>query len=142
MGHEIAHAVAQHGRSRMATQVATQGGLAAVQAALSLGTAAEGEDSTVRQATLAALGLGAQLGTLAFGRGDESHADELGLRFMAMAGYDPREAVKFWERMAAASGGASPPEFLSTHPSHDTRIADLEKLMPDALEIYRQSAGQ
>ena len=134
MGHEIAHAYGQHGRSRMARSAASEYGLGAVAAALG-----GAESSISQQVALQALGLGAQLGSLKFGRGDESHADELGLIFMAKAGYDPRAAVKFWERMADASGGGAPPEFLSTHPSHDTRISDLNAQMERAVEIYEQN---
>ena len=85
-----------------------------------------------------ALGVGTQLGVLAFSRKDESQSDELGLIFMARAGYDPRAAVAFWQRMQEISGGNAPPEFLSTHPSHPRRIADLQKQMPRALKIYER----
>jgi predicted Zn-dependent protease len=84
-----------------------------------------------------AVGVGTGLGMLAFGRNQESEADKMGLIFSAMAGYDPREAPKFWERMAAASGGNQPPEFLSTHPSNERRIADLNAYMPEAMKYYK-----
>ena len=81
-------------------------------------------------------GIGSQLGMLAYSRKHESEADKMGLVFMAMAGFDPREAPKFWERMSAG-GGAAPPEILSTHPSDATRIHDLEAYMPEALKYYK-----
>jgi predicted Zn-dependent protease len=91
--------------------------------------------------TLAALGLGYQVGIqLPFSRDDESAADQIGLTLMAEAGYDPRAAVAFWERMEA-SGGKGPPEFLSTHPSHATRIERIKQLLPKAIEVYEKSKG-
>lgn len=132
MGHEVAHAVAKHGQERMNTAYAQQIGL-------SLGSIALGQDPTMaQQLVFQAVGLGSQLGMLAFSRKHESEADELGLIFMAIAGYNPSEAPKFWERMAATGGGA-PPEFLSTHPSHATRINDLNAAMPEAMEYYERS---
>ena len=151
MGHEVAHAYAHHGNKRMSEGAVAQFGIAAVQIALAGGeaegaaegaAAADADAGAVRNVALQALGVGTQLGLLAFGRGDESHADELGLVFMARSGYDPREAVAFWTRMQDASGGEAPPEFMSTHPSHDTRIADLEAQMPQALEIYDKAKSQ
>ncbi|MBO6496938.1 MULTISPECIES: M48 family metallopeptidase [Roseivirga] len=132
MGHEVAHAVAKHGQERMNTAYAQQIGL-------SLGSVALGQDPTMaQQLVFQAVGLGSQLGMLAFSRKHESEADELGLIFMAIAGYDPREAPKFWERMSSNGGGA-PPEFLSTHPSHSTRISDLNAQMAKAVEYYQNS---
>lgn len=130
MGHEIAHAIARHGNERMSQQMATQlGGVA-------LATALQTEPERTQQLALQAFGIGAHLGaTLPFSRLHETEADEMGLYFMAMAGYDPEEAPRFWERMSAA-GGAQPPEFMSTHPNHDTRIADLNEWMPKAKEFY------
>ena len=131
MGHEIAHAIAKHGQERMSQQLATQLGATALDAALA------SKPQETRAIAMTAFGVGAQFGALLpFSRQHESEADQLGLYFMAMAGYDPREAVPFWERMAQSGGGA-PPEFMSTHPSHDTRIADLKKLMPEALKYYQ-----
>lgn len=129
MGHEIAHAVARHGNERMSQGMATQLGVSSVQLALSQNPTA------TNQLFMQAAGIGTQVGMLKFSRNHESEADQMGLIFMAMAGYDPHEAVKFWELMSAASQGA-PPEFLSTHPSHDRRIADLEAYMPEALKYY------
>jgi predicted Zn-dependent protease len=82
-------------------------------------------------------GVGSSLGALAFSRQHETESDKLGLVFMAMAGYDPSEAPSFWERMAAQSGGGAPPEFLSTHPSHETRISDLKAFLPEAMKYYK-----
>jgi len=91
---------------------------------------------------MGALGAGAQFGILMpFGRKHESEADEIGLMYMARAGYDPQESIRFWERMEKA-GTASPPEFLSTHPSHGTRIAQLQALMPKALEEYHKATSR
>jgi predicted Zn-dependent protease len=133
MGHEIAHAIAQHGNERMSQALVTQLGAVTLSVALS-----EKREET-QALFMGAYGIGAQLGAiLPFSRRHESEADELGLYFMAMAGYDPREAPLFWERMRAAGGGAQPPEFLSTHPAHQTRIDNLNKLMPKALEYYEK----
>ncbi len=132
MGHEIAHAVANHGRERMSQAIVAQYGLATLSGAL-------GQNATLtNKMILQASGIGTDLGLKAFSRKNESEADELGLIFMAMAGYHPSEAPKFWERMAKQSGGA-PPEFLSTHPSHETRISDLKKLMPKAMKYYNKA---
>lgn len=122
MSHEIAHATARHGTERMTQQLG---------ASLVLEYAA-GEH--VALATQAAN----LLVFMPWGRRQELEADHIGLIYMARAGYDPREAVSFWKRMAEA-GGASPPEFLSTHPATETRIRAIERLLPEAMEIYRQS---
>ncbi len=83
-------------------------------------------------------GVGAQYGAiLPYSRMQESEADHLGLIFMAMAGYDPRDAVTFWQRMAAKSGGQAPPEFLSTHPADATRIENIKSLIPEAMRYYK-----
>lgn len=130
MGHEIAHAVARHGNERMSQGMAAQLGVSSIQVALSQ------NPTTTNQLFMQAAGVGTQVGMLKFSRNHESEADKMGLIFMAMAGYDPSEAVKFWELMSAASQGA-PPEFLSTHPSHDRRIADLQDFMPEAMKYYK-----
>ncbi len=132
MGHEVAHAIAEHGNERMSQALLTQlGGMA-------LSEAIKEKPEQTRQLWMAAFGLGAQVGVLLpFSRLHESEADRLGLIFMAMAGYNPREAVAFWSRMRSMSGGGAPPEFLSTHPSHDTRIENLQEAMPEALRYYR-----
>jgi predicted Zn-dependent protease len=133
MGHEIAHAIAEHGNERMSQGLMTQlGGMA-------LNEALANKPAETRALYMTAFGLGAQVGVLLpFSRTHESEADRLGLVFMAMAGYDPNEAVAFWQRMAAKKGGGSPPEFLSTHPSDQTRIADIQKHMPEALRYYKK----
>jgi predicted Zn-dependent protease len=136
MGHEMAHATARHGAERVFRQQTTQTLLTGVQFSM-------GDMSYEQQrAIMGALGAGAQYGLLMpFSRNHESEADEIGLIYMARAGYDPREAVEFWQRMAEASGsGQQPPEFLSTHPAHETRIERLRAFLPKAVEIYEQSA--
>ncbi len=130
LGHEVAHAVAKHANERMSQQVATQYGTAAVGAALS------GSSAAVQQAAAAAIGLGSQYGILLpYSRKQELEADKLGLIFMAMAGYDPGQAASFWQRMAA--NGSSTPEFMSTHPSDNTRIQQIQKDLPEALKYYK-----
>lgn len=132
VGHEIGHVIAHHSNERMSTSYVTQGGLALVQALA-------GEPTQEKNMLMAALGLGAQYGViLPYGRTQESEADRIGLELMAKAGFDPREAPKLWVNMAKAGGG-QPPEFMSTHPSHETRIKDLEAGMPAALAV-RQKA--
>lgn len=133
MGHEIAHAIAEHGGERMSQGLITQLG------GIGLAMAIKDEPKEAKALWMTAFGVGTQLGVmLPFSRLHESEADHLGLIFMAMAGYNPEEAVKFWKRMAAQKGGAAPPEFLSTHPSDETRINNLKKLMPEALKYYRK----
>ena len=134
MGHEIAHAVAEHGNERM-TQGLIQQGLGTA-----LAVALRNEPEQTQQIAMAAYGIGSTvLGILPYSRLHESEADHLGLIFMAMAGYDPREAPDFWQRMAAKSEGGAPPEFLSTHPSHETRIENLNKWMDEAMKYYRRN---
>lgn len=133
MGHEVAHAIANHGRERMSQGLAQQLGLSTISAALGQ------NPSMTNQLLLQAVGIGSQIGMLKFSRQHESEADEIGLMFMAIAGYDPREAPKFWERMAAGSKGAGAPEWLSTHPSDETRISDLNKNMPKAMKYYEKN---
>jgi predicted Zn-dependent protease len=135
MGHEVAHAIARHGGERVSQGLLVQMGLAAAQAAM-----ANGDPRTVEQVT-GLLGAGAALGIiLPFSRAQESEADRLGLIYMAKAGYDPRAAVSFWQRMEqAARGRRSPPEFLSTHPSHGARIKQIEQWIPEALQYYPAS---
>jgi predicted Zn-dependent protease len=133
LGHEIAHAVAKHGNERMSQALVTQmGGMA-------LSKAMEKKPEETRQLWMAAFGVGAQLGVLLpYSRLHESEADHMGLIFMAMAGYDPRRAVDFWERMAKEKEGGAPPELLSTHPSDETRIRQLKELVPEALQYYKK----
>ncbi len=133
MGHEVAHAVAEHGNERMSQGLLTQMGGIALSEALAT------KPAETRALYMTAFGLGAQVGVLLpFSRTHESEADRLGLIFMAMAGYDPNEAVTFWQRMAASKGGQAPPEFLSTHPSDATRISDIRKHLPEALGFYKR----
>jgi predicted Zn-dependent protease len=132
MGHEVAHAIANHGRERMSQGLAQEMGIS------TLGAAMGQNPGLTSQIFLQAVGYGSQIGMLKFSRTHESEADEIGLIFMAIAGYDPREAPKFWERMAAGGGGGTP-EWLSTHPSDETRISDLNKNMAKALRYYEKS---
>jgi predicted Zn-dependent protease len=131
MSHEIAHAVAKHGSERMSQGLVQQLGGQALSAALSTNAPA------TQQLALQAFGVGSQLGLLRYGRNQESEADHLGLIFMAMAGYNPDGAITFWQRMDARANQASPPEFLSTHPSNGTRIADIERELPEARKYYK-----
>jgi predicted Zn-dependent protease len=133
MGHEIAHAVAQHGNERMSQ------GLMAQMGGIALSTALETEPEATQQIWMAVYGLGAQYGLmLPYSRLHENEADHMGLIFMAMAGYNPSAAVGFWQRMAAQKGGQSPPEFLSTHPSDTNRIKNIQSLIPDAMKYYKK----
>jgi predicted Zn-dependent protease len=91
-----------------------------------------------KELLMQAVGAGTNIGMLRFSREHESEADHIGLIFMAMAGYDPNAAPKFWERMTASSGGQEPPEFMSTHPSHSTRINDLQAWVPEAMKYYKK----
>lgn len=131
MGHEIAHAVARHSSERMSQQLAIQAGSQTLGAILST------RPSQAANLFNLAVGVGGQLGTLKFARDQESEADRMGLIFAALGGYNPQEAIPFWQRMAAASGNNKPPEFLSTHPSDASRIANIKRLMPEAMKYYR-----
>ena len=138
MGHEISHALLKHGNERVSQQL----GLEVVNLALQVGLA-EGTqlDSNMQTAILQGVGIGSQLGVLLpFSRYHEKEADRMGLRIMAMAGYDPGEAPNLWRRMKAKSGGKAPPVLLSTHPSNDQRIADLEALQQEVAPLYGSSA--
>jgi predicted Zn-dependent protease len=131
MGHEMAHATLRHGSERLLKQQTTSTLMTGVQFSI-------GDMSYEQQrAIMAALGAGAQYGyLLPFSRDHETEADRIGLMTMARAGYDPREAIAFWERMEESSRREAPPEFASTHPSHGTRIEQLKALMPQALALY------
>jgi predicted Zn-dependent protease len=132
LGHEIAHAVANHGGERMSQALLVEMGGLTLDAALSQ------KPTQTNELFLAAYGVGAQVGILLpYSRVQESEADHLGLIFMAMAGYDPRGAVAFWERMMAAQHGKAPPELLSDHPADARRISDIEKRLPEAITYYR-----
>ncbi len=132
MGHEIAHAIARHGNERMSQGLLVATGGLALQIALSQ------NPSETNNLFLQSYGLGTQMGILKYSRTHESEADKIGLIFCAMAGYNPQEAIGFWERMSKI-GGAKPPQILSTHPSDDTRIKDLKAFMPKALKYYKPS---
>jgi predicted Zn-dependent protease len=133
MGHEIAHAVAKHGDERMSQGLVTQMG------GMLLADALSKKPQETANLFLGAYGIGTQVGILLpYSRVHESEADRLGLIFMAMAGYDPREAVGFWQRMSQAKQGVSPPEFLSTHPADTTRVRNIERLLPEAMAYYRK----
>ena len=133
MGHEIAHAVAQHGNERMSQGLIVQlGGVA-----LAVATASKPE--LTQQLFQQAYGVSTGLGVLKYSRSHESEADHMGIIFAAMAGYDPTVAIPFWERMANSGGGEKPPEILSTHPSDETRVNDLRGFMKDAIPYYEKS---
>ncbi|MFO8026424.1 MAG: M48 family metallopeptidase [Opitutales bacterium] len=132
MGHEIAHVVAGHSAERVSQQMLAAGGALALQ----IGADQSDLSSSEKQLLMAAYGAGATMGViLPYSRLHESEADEIGLIYAAEAGYDPRVAIPFWQRMEAQKSG-SPPEFLSTHPSGSTRMRKLEALMPRAVRIY------
>jgi predicted Zn-dependent protease len=134
LAHEIGHAVARHGGERMTDQLAFQLGGAALSELL------KSKSPATQNVLLAAYGAGGTVGVLLpFSRNEESEADHIGLVLMARAGYDPHEAVQFWQRMEAASNGQAPPEFLSTHPSHGHRIDDIQQWLPDAMKEYESS---
>ena len=134
MGHEVAHAIAHHSRERASQQVLTNlGGTL-----LNLGLSAGGASSLTGEMAMTAYGLGSQVGVLLpFSRSHESEADRIGLTLMAMAGYDPAEAAAFWRRMGEKKGGGSL-EFLSTHPSDSTRVANIERYLPEARRRYNK----
>ncbi len=125
MGHEIAHAVARHGNERMSQQLAIQAG------GIGIAIALNEKPALTRDLFLLSYGVGSQLGSLAFSRSHESEADKMGLVFMTIAGYDPNEAVAFWERMSA-QGSSGTPELLSTHPSDEKRVQELREYIPVA----------
>jgi len=131
VGHEIAHAIARHGGERMTDQLAVQIG------GMGLAALLREKSQATRDVVMAAYGIGGTVGVLLpFSRSQEGEADHIGLVYMAKAGYDPREAVRFWERMESKGGGAAPPEWLSTHPSHGGRIQRIEGWMPEAMKYY------
>ena len=132
MGHEIAHAFAKHGQERMTSAYGQQlGGIA-----VAIGTSGQTYETQALWNSI--YGISSQVGMLAYSRTHETEADKLGMVFMIMAGYDPEEAIEVWKRMKENSNGGAPPEFLSTHPSNDTRISDLTKYLP----IARMNAKQ
>ena len=132
MGHEIAHIIAGHGNERMSQ------GLMAELGGVALSYALKEKPEKTQNLFLTAYGLGAQVGLLLpYSRTHEKEADRLGLIFMTMAGYDPYEAPEFWEKMMEKSGGQEPPQFLSTHPSSESRVADLRAAIPEALSYKK-----
>ena len=131
MGHEIAHALLRHGGERVSRSMISQLGVSAAALLTS-------SDPQTQQMTAAALGAAVQVGSeLPFSRSQESEADRVGMILMAKAGYNPREAPEFWRRMAAQGSGGSTPAILRTHPTHETRIEDLHKWMPEAMQHYQ-----
>ncbi len=132
MGHEVAHALASHSAERMSQGL----GANIIGSVLSVGLSKS--DPATQKNVMQLFGVGAQVGViLPFGRKQESEADHIGLILMAKAGYDPRAAVAFWERMESHAGGQKPPEFLSTHPSDKTRIAQIKAWLPEAMQYYK-----
>ncbi len=136
MGHEIAHAVAEHGNERMSQ------GLLVEMGGMALSAAMRNSPEKTKELFVQSYGIGTQVGILLpYSRTQESEADRLGLIFMAMAGYEPEEAFTFWERMAASKEGeGSPPELLSTHPADSTRIENIRQLLPEAKRYYRKAS--
>lgn len=131
LGHEVGHVIARHGNERVSQGLVTQGGMAAI--------AASTKDSASQKVVLAGLGLGAQFGVLLpFSRKHESEADLIGLELMAKAGFNPKEASELWKNMSAG-GGKQPPQWMSTHPSHETRIKDLESAAPKMMPDYERA---
>ena len=127
MGHEVSHALANHGQQRMSAGLLQQLGGAGLAAATG------GKSAETQQLAMTAYGAATEYGgMLPFSRNHESEADMIGLTLMAIAGYNPEKAIEFWTRMSANSGGQAPPEFMSTHPSDATRIANLKSLIPQA----------
>lgn len=132
MAHEVGHVLANHGKARYSASVASQVGIAAATVALA------GKSQGTQQLTMAALGLGLQFGVmLPYGRAQESEADAIGLELMAKAGFDPRESVSLWRNMGN-KGGRSVPELLSTHPSPNSRMANLSSRMAEPLRTYQR----
>ena len=136
LGHEMAHATSHHGAERVFKQNLTQTALLGAQGAVG------GMDYDQQRAVMGLLGAGAQYGVLLpFSRDHESEADQIGLHYMARAGYDPRAAVEFWTRMAQNSGGRGQPEFASTHPLHETRIRHIHELLPAAIAEFERATA-
>ena len=135
IGHEVGHVWARHGAERMSQGIAAQTGMQVAQVLA-------GEPTAQSQAIMQALGLGAQVGVLLpFSRKHESEADEIGVKLMARAGFDPRGSVKLWQNMEKV-GGQRPPEFMSTHPASSTRIQQLRAKMDDAMRLYNEAQAR
>ena len=137
LGHEIAHAVAKHSAEQMSKATRSQTGLQIGSGILS----AIGVDQGITSAATSIASQGLQLMNLKYSRDNESEADYMGLIFAAMAGYDPNVAISFWQRMAAG-GGSGTPAFLSSHPSDEKRIADIQKHLPEAMQYYKGGSTQ
>ena len=136
LGHEVGHAIAGHGNERMSQGLLAQMGSVALSVALAQNSPA------TRDLFMQAYGAGASVGLLLpYSRLQESEADRIGLTLMARAGYDPRQAVPFWERMSKQEGKSRPPEFLSTHPAPESRIADIKKYIPEAMAYYKSATN-
>lgn len=136
MSHEVAHVLARHGGERMSQTALVNGAKSAVALAL------RNKEKVTQEMWMQAYGIGTNYGfLLPYSRKHESEADHIGLMLMSKAGYDPSEAPRFWTRFAAAGKSAKPPELLSTHPADARRASDLEKLLPQAIDIYRQAAN-
>ncbi|MGJ8687767.1 MAG: M48 family metallopeptidase [Spongiibacteraceae bacterium] len=134
LGHEVAHVLAQHSAERMSVQSVSQTGTQLIGALLGQGAG--------KETVMGLLGLGAQYGlVLPYGRAQESESDIIGVELMAKAGFDPAASIKLWQNMSAGSQG-QPPEFMSTHPSHKSRIKDLQKQMQKAKPLYQQARAQ
>ena len=132
LGHEIAHAIAEHGNERMSQQLLQQVG------AVGLMVAMKDEPAQTQAIWMSVYGVGTQVGVmLPYSRTHESEADHMGLIFMAMAGYNPNAAPDFWQRMSANKKGGNPPEIFSTHPSDETRIKNLNSWIPEAMKYYK-----
>ena len=133
IGHEIGHVLAQHSNERVSQEMAVSSGMSIIQAVSAPQTA-------LGQTALGLLGVGAQYGILMpYSRVHESEADMIGVDLMARAGFDPRQSIGLWQKMERASQGRNPIEFMSTHPSHATRIQDLERHMPQAMGLFQQA---
>ncbi len=136
IGHEIGHVLAKHSNERASQEMAVSQGMSIIQAVSAPQTA-------LGQTALGLLGVGAQYGILMpYSRVHESEADMIGVDLMAKAGFDPRQSIGLWQKMEQASQGRQPLEFMSTHPSHATRIQDLEKHMPQAIGLFQQAQAQ
>ncbi|WP_292009613.1 M48 family metallopeptidase [Chryseobacterium sp.] len=134
MGHEVSHALAGHGNERISQAMVAQYGGAILGSTIS-----NAQWANIFQEVYP---IGSQVALLKYGRNQESEADKMGLYLMSMAGYDPREAIPFWNRMEAASTGSKTPQFLSTHPNPETRISDIQRDLPKALEYYKAAGGK
>jgi len=133
IGHEVGHVLAKHSNERASQEMAVSSGMSVIQAV-------SAPQTVMGQAALGMLGIGAQYGILMpYSRVHESEADKIGLDLMARAGFDPRQSIGLWQKMDRAAQGQQPIEFMSTHPSHATRIQDLEKNMPQAMGLFQQA---